>query len=51
MLRCFQYSSSNIGRWSNGDVEISLSSVEDLAYVVGLIRQAFDQQMDNTSDI
>lgn len=36
---------SNIGRWGNGDVEIGLSSVDELPYVMGLIRQSFDRQM------
>jgi uncharacterized protein with ParB-like and HNH nuclease domain/predicted transport protein len=33
------------GRWGNGDVEIGLSSMDELPYVMGLIRQAFDRQM------
>jgi len=37
---------SNIGRWGNGDVEIGLSSFDELPYVMGLIRQSFDRQMD-----
>lgn len=41
---------SNIGRWGNGDVEIGLSSFEELPYVLGLIRQSFDQQMGNALD-
>lgn len=36
---------SNIGRWGNGDVEVGLSSIEELPYVMGLIRQSFEQQM------
>ncbi|KQU82349.1 hypothetical protein ASC78_17300 [Variovorax sp. Root318D1] len=36
---------SNVGRWGNGDVEVGLSSIDELPYVVGLIRQAFDRQM------
>lgn len=36
---------SNIGRWGNGDVEIGLSSVDELPYVMGLIRESFDRQM------
>lgn len=36
---------SNIGRWGNGDVEIGLSHMDDLPYVLGLIRQSFDRQM------
>ena len=36
---------TNLGRWGNGDVEVSLSKPEELAYVVGLVRQAFEKQM------
>lgn len=36
---------TNRGRWGNGDVEIGLSSADDLPYVMGLIRQAFEKQM------
>lgn len=36
---------SNIGRWGNGDVEVGLSSIEELTYVMGLVRQSFDHQM------
>ena len=41
---------SNIGRWGNGDVEIGLSSVNELPYVMGLIRQSFDRQMGGPQD-
>lgn len=36
---------SGIGRWGNGDVEVGLSSANDLPYVLGLARQAFERQM------
>jgi uncharacterized protein with ParB-like and HNH nuclease domain/predicted transport protein len=36
---------TGLGRWGNGDVEVKLESVDQLPYVIGLIRQAFDQQM------
>lgn len=36
---------TNLGRWGNGDVEVGLSSHEELPYVIGLIRQSFDRQM------
>ena len=39
---------TNIGRWGNGDAEIGLSTVDELPYVMGLIRQAFERQMGNT---
>ncbi|KKH94425.1 hypothetical protein EO95_00065 [Methanosarcina sp. 1.H.T.1A.1] len=38
---------SNIGRWGNGDVEISLASIDELPYVIGLVRQSFERQMGN----
>lgn len=41
---------SNIGRWGNGDVEVGLGSLEELPYVVGLIRQSFDHQMGGPQD-
>lgn len=36
---------SGLGRWGNGDVEVGLSTLGDLPYVLGLIRQSFDRQM------
>jgi len=36
---------TGLGRWGNGDVEVKLESPSQLPYVLGLIRQAFDQQM------
>ena len=41
---------SNLGRWGNGDVEVGLSSAEQLPYVMGLIRQAFDYQLGSQAD-
>lgn len=38
---------SNVGRWGNGDVEIGLNKAEELPYVMGLVRQAFEKQMSN----
>ena len=38
---------TNIGRWGNGDVEVSLGTTEELPYVMGLVRQAFEKQMGN----
>ncbi len=38
---------TNLGRWGNGDVEVGLSKPEDLPYVLGLVRQAFEKQMGN----
>ena len=41
---------SNLGRWGNGDVEVGLASLDELPYVLGLVRQAFERQMGNESD-
>lgn len=38
---------SGIGRWGNGDIEVGLSTLDDLPYVMGLVRQAFEKQMGN----
>lgn len=35
------------GRWGNGDVEVGLKSLDELPYVMGLVRQAFEKQMGN----
>lgn len=38
---------SGIGKWGNGDVEVCLSSHDDLPYVLSLIKQSFNKQMRN----
>ena len=38
---------TNIGRWGNGDVEVALSSLDELPYVIGLVRQSLDLQLGN----
>lgn len=35
------------GRWGNGDAEVGLKSIEELPYILGLVRQAFEKQMGN----
>lgn len=42
---------SHIGRWGNGDVEVGLYTLDDIPYVMGLIRQSFDRQMGGLQDI
>jgi len=42
---------TNLGRWGNGDVEVGLETLEDLPYVMGLIRQAFEKQMGNEVEV
>ena len=41
---------TEIGRWGNGDVEVGLSKLEDLPYVIGLVRQSLERQLGNGSD-
>ena len=41
---------SGLGRWGNGDVEVELSSLEELPYVIGLVRQALEKQLGNGTD-
>jgi len=38
---------AKLGRWGNGEIELKLSSVEEIPYVMSLIRQSFDHQMGN----
>ena len=40
---------TNLGRWGNGDVEVGLGKPEELPYVMGLVRQAFEKQMGNAA--
>jgi uncharacterized protein with ParB-like and HNH nuclease domain/predicted transport protein len=41
---------TGIGRWGNGDVEVGLSKLEDLPYVIGLVRQSLELQLGNGGD-
>ena len=36
---------TDLGRWGNGDVEVSLKSLNDLPYILGLVRQSYERQM------
>jgi uncharacterized protein with ParB-like and HNH nuclease domain/predicted transport protein len=42
---------TNLGRWGNGDVEVGLASLDELPYVMGLVRQSFERQMGNGEDV
>lgn len=37
---------SGLGRWGNGDVEVGLDNLKDLDYVMELIQQAFELQVE-----
>lgn len=41
---------TNLGRWGNGDVEIGLSTVEEIPYALGLVRQSLDLQLSNAAE-
>lgn len=36
---------TGMGRWGNGDVEVGLKSLDELPYVMGLVRQSYERQM------
>lgn len=37
---------TNLGRWGNGNVEVLLASVEDIPYLMSLIRQSLEKQLE-----
>ncbi len=43
---------TNLGRWGNGDVEVGFEKLEDLPYIIGLVRQSLEKQLgdENGSD-
>jgi uncharacterized protein with ParB-like and HNH nuclease domain/predicted transport protein len=41
---------TGMGRWGNGDVEISLSKADELPYVLGLVRQSLELQLGSGGD-
>lgn len=41
---------TNLGRWGNGNVELGLSSHEEIPYVIGLVRQALELQLGNSDE-
>jgi uncharacterized protein with ParB-like and HNH nuclease domain/predicted transport protein len=41
---------TSVGRWGNGDVEVVFSSLDELPYIMGLVRQAYERQMVNGGD-
>lgn len=42
---------TKLGRWGNGDVEVRLSNIEELPYIIGLVRQALEKQLGSDGDI
>jgi uncharacterized protein with ParB-like and HNH nuclease domain/predicted transport protein len=41
---------TGVGRWGNGDVEVGLAKLEDLPYVLGLVRQSLELQLGSSGD-
>lgn len=40
---------AGLGQWGNGEVQVSLKELDDLPYVMSLVRQSFDRQMNVSS--
>ncbi len=38
---------TGVGRWGNGNVEVGLSSMDELPYIIGLVRQSLELQLGN----
>ena len=41
---------TGLGHQGNGDVEVALTSLEELPYIMGLVRQSFERQMGNEGE-
>lgn len=41
---------TGLGRWGNGDVSMKLTSIDNVPYAIGLVRQALDQQLGVSAD-
>jgi predicted transport protein len=41
---------SGVSRWGNGEVEVSFSKLDDLPYIIGLVRQSLEPQLGNDGD-
>lgn len=41
---------SDMGKWGNGDTEVKLTSLEELDYVISLVKQAFNNVVESEND-
>ena len=41
---------TNLGHYGNGDVEVEFASLSEIPYIMSLVRQAFERQMDSLGD-
>jgi uncharacterized protein with ParB-like and HNH nuclease domain/predicted transport protein len=48
--RCIAKNVAGIGRWGNGEVELGISSLEEVPYALGLIRQSLERQLDDAPE-
>ncbi len=39
---------AGLGQWGNGEVQVSLKDLDELPYVMSLVRQSFDRQMNGS---
>ena len=42
---------TNLGRWGNGDVEVPFASLDELPYVMGLVRQSLERQLGSIGEV
>lgn len=36
---------TGLGRWGNGDIQVGFKSIDELPYIIGLVRQSYERQM------
>jgi len=36
---------TGVGRWGNGNTEVFLEKLEDIPYIIGLVRQSLERQL------
>jgi uncharacterized protein with ParB-like and HNH nuclease domain/predicted transport protein len=41
---------TDLGRWGNGDVQVGLASLDELPYVMGLVRQSLEMQLGDAAE-
>jgi len=42
---------TGLGHWGNGDVAMEFTSLDELPYIMGLVRQSFEKQMGNGDEL
>ena len=41
---------ADLGRWGNGEIQVGFSDIKELPYIMSLVRQSFERQMNNKND-